>query len=115
MEKAPEPSHARIGEELPSARWEYTILTLRKILIYANVSSHTASFGMRPCAGPGLLPPTYRAGRDRYPAVISGPVRAFSAAMLSTAAADFFVLSPRLSSGLTRCLTRLAANPLGQE
>jgi hypothetical protein len=39
MEKAPEPSHARTGEELPSARWQYTILILHKILIYANTRS----------------------------------------------------------------------------
>jgi hypothetical protein len=39
MEKAPEPSHARIGEELPSARWEYTKLILHKLLIYANIQS----------------------------------------------------------------------------
>jgi hypothetical protein len=49
MEKAPEPSHACIGEELPSTGWEYTILIMRKILIYANVRSRAASFGMR-CA-----------------------------------------------------------------
>jgi hypothetical protein len=43
MEKAPEPSHARVGEErIPRARWEYTILILCKILIYANAGSRAA-------------------------------------------------------------------------
>jgi hypothetical protein len=60
MEKVPEPAHARIGEELPDARWEYTISILHKIFFYANARSRNASFGMRPCAGPSLLPPTYR-------------------------------------------------------
>jgi hypothetical protein len=76
MEKAPEPSHARMGEELPSARWQYTILILHKILIYANVRSRTASFGMRPCSGPGLLLSDRSAGRDRYSVARgSGPRR----------------------------------------
>jgi hypothetical protein len=72
MEKAPEPSHVRKGEErTPRARWEYTRLILCKILIYANVRLRTASFGMRPCAGPGLLAPTLSAGRDRYSVALS--------------------------------------------
>jgi hypothetical protein len=40
---------ARWERSSPSAGCEYTILILRKILIYANARSRTASFGMRPC------------------------------------------------------------------
>jgi hypothetical protein len=64
--------NVRKGEErIPRARWEYTRLILCKILIYANVRLRTASFGMRPCAGPGLLAPTLSAGRDRYAVALS--------------------------------------------
>jgi hypothetical protein len=66
VEKAPEPSHARVGEELPSARWEHTILIFHKILIYANIRSRRRQLGTRLCAGPGPSRSDLSAGRDRY-------------------------------------------------